>query len=105
MLTVMRFVFLPTVVASGYFGYVGYHQFYLGVLGLHVVAFGLLVVAALNVLVGAGVLLRVWSASTPEDDQLGRNMQCPIKEYEERIVNGVAHRRHKNSKRQIYTLQ
>jgi hypothetical protein len=32
--------FLSIVVASGYFGYVGYHQFYLGVLGLHVVAFG-----------------------------------------------------------------
>jgi hypothetical protein len=32
--------FPPTVVAPGYFGYVGYHQFYLGVLGLHVVAFG-----------------------------------------------------------------
>jgi hypothetical protein len=32
--------FPPIVVASGYFGYVGYHQFYLGVLGLHVVAFG-----------------------------------------------------------------
>jgi hypothetical protein len=31
--------FPPTVVASGYFGYVGYHQFYLGVLGLQVVAF------------------------------------------------------------------
>jgi hypothetical protein len=32
--------FPPTVVASGYFGYVGYHQFYLGVLGLHMIAFG-----------------------------------------------------------------
>jgi hypothetical protein len=31
--------FPPVVVASGYFGYVGYHQFYLGVLGLHVVSF------------------------------------------------------------------
>jgi hypothetical protein len=30
----------PIVVASGYFGYVGYHQFYLGVLGLHMVAYG-----------------------------------------------------------------
>jgi hypothetical protein len=30
--------FLPIVVVSGYFGYVGYRQFYLGVLGLHVVA-------------------------------------------------------------------
>jgi hypothetical protein len=29
--------FPPIVVASGYFGYMGYHQFYLGVLGLHVV--------------------------------------------------------------------
>jgi hypothetical protein len=34
-------VFLPPIVfASVYFGNVGYHQFYLGVLGLHVVAFG-----------------------------------------------------------------
>jgi hypothetical protein len=32
--------FLPILFASGYFGYVGYHQFYLGVLGLHVVALG-----------------------------------------------------------------
>jgi hypothetical protein len=32
--------FTPIVFVSGYFGYVGYHQFYLGVLGLHVVAFG-----------------------------------------------------------------
>jgi hypothetical protein len=32
-------VFPLAVVASGYFGYVGCHQFYLGVLGLHVVAF------------------------------------------------------------------
>jgi hypothetical protein len=32
--------FPPIVVASGYFGYVGYHWFYFGVLGLHVVAFG-----------------------------------------------------------------
>jgi hypothetical protein len=31
--------FPPIVVASGYFGYVGYHHFYLGVLGLHVVLF------------------------------------------------------------------
>jgi hypothetical protein len=31
--------FPPIVVASGYFGYVGYHQFYTGVLGLHVIAF------------------------------------------------------------------
>jgi hypothetical protein len=29
----------PIVVISGYFGYVAYHQFYLGVLELHVVAF------------------------------------------------------------------
>jgi hypothetical protein len=29
-------VFFP----PGYFGYVGYHQFYLGVLGVHVVALG-----------------------------------------------------------------
>jgi hypothetical protein len=33
-------VFPPIAVASGYFGYVGFQQFYLGVLGLHVVAFG-----------------------------------------------------------------
>jgi hypothetical protein len=33
--------FPPIVVASGYFGYVGYHQFYLGSLRLHGVAFGL----------------------------------------------------------------
>jgi hypothetical protein len=32
--------FPPIVVASGYFGYVGYHRSYLGVLGLHFVAFG-----------------------------------------------------------------
>jgi hypothetical protein len=32
--------FPPIVVASGYFGYMGYHQFYLGALGLQVVAFG-----------------------------------------------------------------
>jgi hypothetical protein len=32
--------FPPIAVASGYFGYVGCHKFYLGVLGLHVVAFG-----------------------------------------------------------------
>jgi hypothetical protein len=29
----------------------------------------------------------------------------PIKEYEERILNDVALRRQKNSKRQIYTVQ
>jgi hypothetical protein len=33
-------LFPPIVVASGYFGYVGYHQFYLGISGLHMVAFG-----------------------------------------------------------------
>jgi hypothetical protein len=32
--------FLPIVVASAYFGYVGYHQFYLVVLVLHMDAFG-----------------------------------------------------------------
>jgi hypothetical protein len=32
--------FPPIVAASGYFGDMGYHQFYLGILGLHVVAFG-----------------------------------------------------------------
>jgi hypothetical protein len=31
--------FPPIVVVYGYFGYVGYHQFYFGVLGLHVAAF------------------------------------------------------------------
>jgi hypothetical protein len=31
--------FPPTEVASGYFGYVGYHQFYFGILQLHVAAF------------------------------------------------------------------
>jgi hypothetical protein len=36
---------------------------------------------------------------------LGQNMQCPIKEYEGRTVNDVAHRRHKSSKSQIYTVQ
>jgi hypothetical protein len=52
---------LPLVI----FGYVDYHQFYLGVLGLHMllVFFGLLVVAALNVLAGAGVLLYVGQPS------------------------------------------
>jgi hypothetical protein len=34
---------------------------------------------------------------TPEDGQVGRNMQCPIKEYEKGIVNDVAHRRHESS--------
>jgi hypothetical protein len=33
--------FSPSVVVSGYFGYVGYHHFYLGVLWFHMVAFGL----------------------------------------------------------------
>jgi hypothetical protein len=32
-------LFPPIVVASGDFGYVGYHQFYLSVFGLHVVDF------------------------------------------------------------------
>jgi hypothetical protein len=44
--------FPPTLVASGYFGYVG-------CMCLFLVLFGLLVVAALNVLAGAGVLLCV----------------------------------------------
>jgi hypothetical protein len=35
---------------------------------------------------------------TPEDGQLGQNMQCPIKESKEKIVNDVAHRWHKSSK-------
>jgi hypothetical protein len=30
----------PIVVGAGYFGYVGYHRFYLGILVLHVVAIG-----------------------------------------------------------------
>jgi hypothetical protein len=58
--------FPPILVASGYFGYVGCTW-------LVLVLFGLLVVAALSVLAGAGVLLC-------EDGQLGRNMSCPIKE-------------------------
>jgi hypothetical protein len=56
----MRFPFfllwLPLVI----FGYVGYRQCHLGVLGLYVVVLvlcGLLVVAALIVLAGAGVLV------------------------------------------------
>lgn len=54
-------VFLPLVDAPVYFGYVGYHQFYFGVFGLYVVAFGLvwfgfLLVAALDGLAGAGAL-------------------------------------------------
>jgi uncharacterized membrane protein len=44
--------FSPVVVASGYFGYVGCKW-------LLMVLFGLLVVASLNVLAGAGVLLCV----------------------------------------------
>jgi hypothetical protein len=46
--------FPPIVVAFGYFGCVGYHQFYLGVHGLHIFPFGFVwfVVAALNVLAG-----------------------------------------------------
>jgi hypothetical protein len=32
--------FPPVVAASGYFGYVGYHQFYLVVLELNAVALG-----------------------------------------------------------------
>jgi hypothetical protein len=35
---------------------------------------------------------------TPDDGQLGRNMYCPIKEYEERIVNDIARRRTKAPK-------
>jgi hypothetical protein len=30
---------MPVLVASGYFGYVGYHQLYLGVFWLQVIAF------------------------------------------------------------------
>jgi hypothetical protein len=33
-------IFPPIIVVSSYFGYVGYYQFYLAVLGLHVVSFG-----------------------------------------------------------------
>jgi hypothetical protein len=56
--------FPPIVVASGCFGYVGYHKLSfiwvsLGCTWLLLVLFGLLVVAALNVLAGAGVLLCV----------------------------------------------
>jgi hypothetical protein len=46
----------PIAVASGYFVYVGYHQFYVGVLGLHVVAFGFVWFAGCGCL---GVLLCV----------------------------------------------
>jgi hypothetical protein len=42
---------------------------------------------------------------TPEDGQLGRNMPCPTKEYEEIIGNDVALRRHKSYKIQIYIVQ
>jgi hypothetical protein len=31
--------YLSTVVSPSYFAYLGYHQYYLGVLGLHMVAF------------------------------------------------------------------
>jgi hypothetical protein len=33
-------IFPPIVVASDCFSYVGYHRFYFGVFGLHVIAFG-----------------------------------------------------------------
>jgi hypothetical protein len=36
--------------------------------------------------------------SPTEYGQLSRNMQCPIKEYEERIVNDVTLRLHKSCK-------
>jgi hypothetical protein len=52
----------PLGVASGYFVYVGYHRFVwvsLGCTWLLLVLFGLLVVADLNVLAGAGMLLCV----------------------------------------------
>jgi hypothetical protein len=52
--------FPPIVVASGYFSYMGYHQFYLSVLGFHMIAFGFVwFVAALNVLPGTGIMLCV----------------------------------------------
>jgi hypothetical protein len=52
---------LPLVI----FGYVGYHKFIwlsLGYTWLLLVLFGFLIVAALYVLAGVGVLLCVWSA-------------------------------------------
>jgi hypothetical protein len=58
-------IFPPILVASGYFGYVGCTW-------LLLVLFGLLVVAALNVLAGAESL--TITTCIPEDGQLGRNM-------------------------------
>jgi hypothetical protein len=57
-------VFFPPI-ASGYFSYAYCHKFYLGVLGLHVVAlgsFGLLVMATLNVLYWSGSSVVRWLA-------------------------------------------
>jgi hypothetical protein len=75
LLTVTR---CSTVVASGYFGYMGYHQFYLGVLGLYVVAFGFVWFVGCGCVecsCWGGSSVVCWSAGVPEDGQLGRNMQ------------------------------
>jgi hypothetical protein len=69
--------FPPILVASGYFGYVGYYN------------------RREENRITASSRILVHNTCTPEDGQLGRNM-CPVKEYEERIVNDVALRRHKN---------
>jgi hypothetical protein len=100
--------FSPTVVVSGYFGYVGYHQFHLGVLRLHVVAFGFVWFVGCGCVeypCWGGSSVVCWLASTREDGQLGRNILRPIKQYEERIVNGVAHTQYKCSKSQIYVYR
>jgi hypothetical protein len=64
--------------------------------------FGLLDVAALNVFAGAETL--TVASCTPEVCQLGRNAQRPIKEYEGRIVNDVAHRWHKSSEISVLSM-
>jgi hypothetical protein len=75
--------FPPIIVASGYFGYVGYHQFYLGVLELHEVACGFVWFSGCDCLeysCWSRSSVVCWSANivvracTPEDGQLGRNM-------------------------------
>jgi hypothetical protein len=64
----------PTVVASGYFGYVGYHQFYLGVLGLQVVAFGFVQFVSCGCLAGVRVLLCVGRPNTGR----GARVRVPV---------------------------
>jgi hypothetical protein len=70
--------FPPVLVASGYFGYVGYHQFYFGVLGLHVVAFGFvwfLCCGCLECSCWGGSSIVCWPAIiVVRCGQLGRNM-------------------------------